>query len=72
MSWEEAETRKKCGSTAFISCGAAGAMCQLDLVIVGHRVPLHGKACFNTLDMVCRKVLVLTVFSEKVQVFPAY
>lgn len=72
MSWEEAETGKKRGSTAFIPCGAAGAMCQLDLVIVGHLVPLHGKVCFSTLGMVCGKVSVLTVFSEKVQVFPAY
>ena len=30
------------------------------------------KQCFNTPDMVCGKVSVLTVFSKNVQVFPAY
>lgn len=44
MCWEEAETSKNRGSTALIPCGAAADMCQSNLVIVGHRVPLHGKA----------------------------
>lgn len=43
VSWEETETRKNCGSTAVIPCGAAGDMCWSDLVIVGHGVPLPGK-----------------------------
>lgn len=31
-----------------------------------------GKRCSDTLDRVSEKVLVLTVFSKKAQVFPAY
>lgn len=41
---EETQTSKNCGSTFLIPCGAVGKLCQSALVIVGHWVPLRGKA----------------------------
>lgn len=41
---EKTQTSKNCDSTFLIPCGALGDLCQSDVAIVGHRVPLRGKA----------------------------
>lgn len=41
-------------------------------LLLATECPSKGKRCFDTIETACGKVSILTEFSEKVQVFPAY